>query len=179
MPLTVGELARIKSRDPYLYEVLTKIVLHVNTMQKQMGIAPSGQLPAPPAIGGISVTAANGWFDVAITDKGVVQPGIEYFVEWDTSSNFSNARVVPMQSSRNKLLNLGNQTLYFRGYSQYKGSLVSQIVPFGSPPTAVVGGGATAPPAPQPTQGSGTSQVPGRGFGTPPNQIPGQRNLVL
>jgi hypothetical protein len=60
-----------------------------------------------------------------------------------------------MGASRNLYTQLGNQTLYWRAYSQYIGSMPSAPVSFGSPPTAVVGGG-TAGPAPLPSTGSGT-----------------------
>jgi len=49
---------------------------------------------------------------------------------------------------------LGNQTLYWRAYSQFVGSLASVPVTVGSPATAVVGGG-TSGPAPLPSSGSG------------------------
>jgi len=61
--------------------------------------------------------------------------------------------------------------LYWRAYSQYIGSLPSTPVTFGSPPTAVPGGGASGP-APQPSTGSGffPDGVPrgGNGFGIHP-----------
>jgi len=44
-------------------------------------------------------------------------------------------------SSRNLRLALGNQTLYWRAYSQYLGSDPSGPVTFGTPATAVIGGG--------------------------------------
>ena len=68
-------------------------------------------------------------------------------------------------------LQLGNQTLYWRAYSQYVGALPSAPVTFGSPPTAVAGGG-VAGPAPLPSSGSGV--LPngllrgGNGFGVNP-----------
>jgi hypothetical protein len=76
-----------------------------------------------------------------------------------------------MGASRNLYVQLGNQTLYWRAYSQYIGSLPSATVSFGAPPLAVAGGGATGP-APQPSTGSGVfpNGVPrgGNGFGIHP-----------
>jgi hypothetical protein len=79
--------------------------------------------------------------------------------------------VYSLGASRNLYIQLGNQTLYWRGFSQYIGSAASAPRTFGSPPTAVVGGGATGP-TPQPSTGSGA--LPngllrgGNGFGITP-----------
>jgi hypothetical protein len=66
---------------------------------------------------------------------------------------------------------LGNQTLFWRAYSQYIGSLPSAPITFGAPPVAVAGGGSTGP-APLPSTGSGTllNGLPrgGNGFGIHP-----------
>jgi len=80
------------------------------------------------------------------------RPGLFYFAESDTTPAFSSPRVYFMGASRNLYLQLGNQTLYWRAYSQYVGSLPSAPITFGSPPTAVAGGG-SAGPAPLPSSG--------------------------
>src|SRR5260370_10343514 len=76
-----------------------------------------------------------------------------------------------MGASRNMYVQLGNQTLYWRAYSQYIGSLPSAPVSFGAPPIAVAGGGATGP-APLPSSGSGVFPNGvargGNGFGIHP-----------
>jgi hypothetical protein len=77
-----------------------------------------------------------------------------YFAESDTTPAFGAPRVYFMGASRNMYVQLGNQTLFWRAYSQYVGSLPSAPVTFGSPPVAVAGGGA-AGPAPLPSSGSG------------------------
>jgi hypothetical protein len=59
-----------------------------------------------------------------------------------------------MGASRNLYVQLGNQTLFWRAYSQYIGSQPSAPITFGSPPVAVVGGGSSGP-APLPSAGSG------------------------
>jgi hypothetical protein len=165
--LKISQLSQIKGRDPYLYEALTQVVGAVNSLGRATGVDPSGSISPPAPIGGVSVTAANGIFDVAITDNSAVNRGIFYFAESDTSPNFTAPRVHFLGSSRNLSVAIGNQTLYWRGYSQYMGSAPSAPVAFGSPPTAVVGGGAAGPTL-QPSSGSGsaTAQQGGSGFGT-------------
>jgi hypothetical protein len=164
--LTISQLARIKSESPYTYEALTQVVSAVNSIGRAAGVDPSGDISAPSPIGGISVVAADGIFDVAITDNSVVTRGIYYFAESDTTPGFAAPHVYFLGSSRNLRASLGNQTLYWRGYSQYLGSQPSAAVVFGSPATPVVGGGA-AGPTPQASSGSGTASggAGGSGFG--------------
>jgi hypothetical protein len=169
--LTVAQLAPIKDRDPYLYETLTKIVSSVNATSQAAGVDPSTPAPAPTAVASINVQASNGWFDISVTDPSNARPGLFYFAESDTTPAFNSPRVYFMGASRNLYLQLGNQTLYWRAYSQYVGSLPSSPITFGSPPTAVTGGGTTGP-APLPSSGSGV--LPngllrgGNGFGINP-----------
>ena len=76
-----------------------------------------------------------------------------------------------MGASRNLYSQLGNQTLYWRAYSQYVGSLPSAPITFGSPPTRSSWRRHTGP-APLPSSGSGVlpnGQVRGgNGFGINP-----------
>jgi len=168
--LTVAQLAPLKDRDPYLYETLTKIVSAVNATSQNAGVDPATPSPAPAPIASLQVQAANGWFDLSITDPAASRPGLFYFAESDVTPAFSAPRVHFLGAARNLYLQLGNQTLYWRAYSQYIGSQPSAPVSFGSPPIAVAGGGASGP-APLPSNGSGT--LPngllrgGNGFGTP------------
>ncbi len=168
--LKIPQIAVLKGRDPYLYESLTRIVDAVNALGRGVGVDPVGSVPAPASIGGVSVVAANGTFDIAITDNSAVRRGIFYFAEYDTSPDFPRPVVVFLGPSRNKRVTLGNLTLYWRAYSQYLGSAPSPPVTFGAPPTAVVGGGA-AGPALQASSGSGTAPGArgGSGFGTVPS----------
>jgi hypothetical protein len=169
--LTVAQLAPLRNRDPYLYETLVRIVSAVNSTSQRAGVDPSTPAPAPSPIASLNVHAANGWFDLSITDPSVSRPGLFYFAESDTTPAFRAPRVYFLGASRNLYVQLGNQTLYWRAYSQYVGSLPSAPVAFGSPPIAVAGGGATGP-APLPSQGSGV--LPngivrgGNGFGVHP-----------
>jgi len=168
--LTIPQLADIKGRDARLYEALRRIVDAVNGLHRAVGVDTSGMVQAPPVIGAISVKAADGIFDIAITDTSPdpAQRGIWYFAEYDTSPAFPAPKVVFLGPSRNLRIALGNRTFYWRAYSQYFNSAASQPVAFGSPPADVVGGGA-AGPTPQPSQGSGTGGTSGgSGFGPPP-----------
>ena len=72
--LTVAQLAPLKDRDPYLYETLTKIVSAVNATSQNAGVDPATPSPAPAPIASLKVQAANGWFDLAITDPGASRP---------------------------------------------------------------------------------------------------------
>ena len=165
--LNIPQLAQIKGRDPYLYEALRQVVGAVNAVGRATGVDPSGSISAPDPIGGVSVIAADGIFDVAITDNSAVNRGIFYFAESDISPDFTAPRVYFLGSSRNLRVALGNVTLYWRAYSQYMGSLPSAPVTFGSPATGVAGGGASTGPALQTSSGSGTAtgQQGGSGFG--------------
>jgi hypothetical protein len=168
--LTVAQLAPLKSSNPYLYETLVKIVSAVNATSQSAGVDPANPSPAPTAIAALQVQAANGWFDLAITDPATSRPGLFYFAESDVTPAFSAPRVYFLGASRNLYVQLGNQTLYWRAYSQYVGSLPSSPVTFGSPAAAVVGGGASGP-TPLASGGSGTlpngQLIGGNGFGVP------------
>jgi hypothetical protein len=164
--LNIPQLAQIKGRDTYLYESLTQVVNAVNSLGRATGVDPTGSIAPPVPIGSLNVVAADGIFDLAITDNSPVRKGIFYFAESDTTPSFSAPHVYFLGSSRNLRVSLGNQTLYWRAYSQYTGSTPSAPVNFGSPATAVTGGGA-AGPTPQASSGSGTAtgQQGGSGFG--------------
>jgi hypothetical protein len=169
--ITIAQLAPLKDRDPYLYETLAKIVSAVNATSQRSGVDPATPAPAPGAIASLQVQAANGWFDIAITDPSDARPGLFYFAESDVTSAFTAPRVYFLGSSRNLYVQLGNQTLFWRAYSQYIGSLPSAPVTFGSPPIAVAGGG-TSGPTPLPSTGSGAFPNgvarSGNGFGINP-----------
>src|SRR3984957_18263580 len=123
--LTVAQLAPLKDRDPYLYETLTKIVSAVNSARQAAGGDSSTPSPAPTPIASINVHATNGWFLVLITDPSDSRPGLFYFAESDTTPSFNSPRVYFLGATRNLYVQLGNQTLYWRGFSQYIGSMPS------------------------------------------------------
>jgi hypothetical protein len=179
--LTIAQLAPLKNRDPYLYETLTKIIAAVNATGQRAGVDPSKPLPAPAPIAAFAVQATNGWFDLAISDPNSARPGLFYFAESDTTPAFAAPRVYFLGASRNLYLQLGNQTLYWRAYSQYIGSNPSAPVTFGSPPAAVTGGGASGP-APLPSSGSGLLAPGvvrgGNGFGFLGEERPSRPSLL-
>lgn len=166
--LNLPQLKTTESTDPRLADSLRRIVDAVNNLAVGTGVDPAGATAPPAAISAISVTAADGIFDVAITDNSPLVRGINYFVESDTTPGFNQPHVYSLGPSRNMRISLGNLTLYWRGYSQYAGSSPSSPVTHGNPPAAVVGGGASGP-ALQPSSGSGTAsgtgQQGGSGFG--------------
>jgi hypothetical protein len=166
--LQLPQLKTVESTDPRLADSLQRIVNAVNTLGVGTGVDPAGATQPPAPIAAISVQAADGIFDVALTDNSQITRGISYFVESDTTPGFNQPHVYSLGPSRNMRVSLGNLTLYWRGYSQYLGSAPSAPVAFGSPPAAVVGGGVSGP-APQSSSGSGTAsgtgQQGGSGFG--------------
>src|SRR5205085_3462181 len=126
----------------------------LSATSQRAGVDPAPSSPAPTPIASITVQASNGWFDIAITDPSDARPGLFYFAESDTTPAFSAPRVYFMGASRNLYVQLGNQTLFWRAYSQYIGSQPSAPLTFGSPAVAVAGGGSSGP-APLPSSGSG------------------------
>jgi hypothetical protein len=166
--LLLPQLKTVQSTDPRLADSLQRIVDAVNTLGVGTGVDPAGNTAPPAPISAISVQAADGIFDVALTDNSPVTRGISYFVESDTTPGFNAPHVYALGPSRNMRVSLGNLTLYWRGYSQYLGSSPSAPVAFGAPPTPVIGGG-SAGPALQSSAGSGTAsgtgQQGGSGYG--------------
>lgn len=176
------------SQDDARYgEAFRQLQTVINNLAAQTASAPEG-LPDPPAAPtSLVVTAAGGIFDIAISDNNPSQSGIapDYFLEYSTSQSFATPTVIHLGPTRNWRRMLGNQTLYFRCYSQFgRASQPSPTIYFGNAaaPTPVVGGGATSGPTPQPSTGSGTGansgQDGGIGYGRrSARNNPGQREL--
>ena len=173
--------AHIQRIDPLLATTLDEFEQRITTLAKQVAANPLGAVEPPPAITALSVLASSGVFDIQIQDNSPVNRGINYFVEYSTTASFAQPHVVDLGASRSYRATWGNQTLYFRAYSQYPTSSPSATVYFGpsAAPTAVVGGGA-AGPTPQASTGSGTAsnngQSGGAGFGYEPAR--GKANVV-
>src|SRR3989442_4132949 len=146
--LTVAQLAPLKDRDPYLYETLVKIVASVNATSQRAGVDPNTPAPAPSPVASVMVQATNGWFDISITDPSDSRPGLFYFAESDVTPAFGAPRVYFMGASRNLYVQLCNQTLYWRAYSQYIGSQPSGPLTLGSPPIAQTTTGSDCPATP-------------------------------
>lgn len=156
--------------DRRMVEALDDILAALNNAARQVTASPAGVTGAPPQISSLDVDAADGVFDAAIADNNPVLRGINYFLEYSATVNFTAPVVIDLGASRNWRGYLGNQTLYFRAYSSYPTSPSSPAIYFGSP-TAVVGGG-SAGPSPLPSRGSGTAPDDGTdgnsGFGAEP-----------
>lgn len=167
--LNLPNIEHVRRIDQRLYESLTKIVGVIKDIAQQTGTS-NDPLPTPPTIATISVSASNGFFSVSIIDPaGQQQPnlGLHYFIEYSTNPAFppSITTVFDNGPSRGAYLSLGNQTLYFRAYSQFRNSKISQKVVYGgSSPIAVSGGGSAGPTPPGGGSGSGGG---GGGFGNP------------
>ena len=162
--LQIPEIESARQIDPRLYESLKKIIGAINALGARTGVDPHGTIATPTAPASISVSAADGIFDIAIADTSNPTHGINYFLESATNPAFLNPTVYDLGATRNARIQLGNQTLYWRAYSQYLGSNPSPPAVFGgTTPTAVSGGGPNGPAA-NPPQGSGANS-PGSGGG--------------
>ena len=155
--LTAAQLAPWKDRDPYLYETLVKVVCAVNATSQRAGVNTGNPSPAPTPIASLTVRAANGWFDLAVTDPPNARPGLFYFAESDVTPGFNSPRVYFMGASL--YVQLGNQTLYWRAYPQYIGSLPCSQLRLTIRRLRLPEGGASGP-APLPPQLSGAQQYP-------------------
>lgn len=175
---TQSYTARNEIKDDSTRRALDDLASRIQLMGNQVNATPQGITPAPPSISALSVTAADGIFDVQIQDSNPVSRGIEYFLEYSTTASFAQPVVIHVGTTRNWRGMLGARTLFFRAYSQYPTSGPSPSVYFGSAsnPTAVPGGGALAGPAPQASTGSGTASgnglSGGQGYGTESKRNP-------
>jgi len=176
MSVNLPHLPYIKTLDPRLHETFVTLRDAIVSLSKQAGVASSGKV-APPQIQNIAVAAANGIFSVSLTDNSQNHLGINYFIEYADNANFNNLRTRFLGPSRNvDGWNLGNQTVFFRAFSQYQNSVPSPRVTLGgSTPTGVAGGG-SAPPTQPAAQGSGSGSGGGYGDGHP-RVLPGTRLL--
>jgi hypothetical protein len=167
--LNLPQIDALRRTDPLLSESLARLVDAINSVAKQTNTDPTNPVDSPPQLTELSVTAADGIFDIKIIDANATQRGIFYFAEYSANVSFAEPITVFMGPTRNLRIQLGNQTLYWRAYSQYLGSNPSTPIYFGAP-TAVVGGG-VAGPTQQTSAGTGgggsgvTSDGGGGGFG--------------
>lgn len=166
-----------QQKDPRLGETLQAIQDAFNTMAQQAGISAQGQQITPTPPQQLNVTAAGGVYDIQIQDNAPSQTGIapDYFLEYSTTPGFVAPVVVHLGPARNHRVTLGNQTLYWRTYSQFgRASQPSSPTYFGTAqtPTPVAGGGTITGPNIQPSTGSGTAPTSGTrggsGYGIQP-----------
>lgn len=179
----VPHLDYLRQKEPRLAEAFEALQGALNTLANQTGLVPQGDPVTPPAPVGINVTAAGGIFDIAIEDNNPATLGVapDYFVEYSLTASFNQPIVIHLGPARNHRSNLGNQTLYWRAYSQNgRASQPSKPVYFGSSlaPTPVVGGGATAGPNPLPSNGSGTAPTSGTQGGSGYGRLPVRQGRI-
>jgi hypothetical protein len=142
-----------------LREIVDDLNMQHGNVEQQVNGNGQGQPVAPPAIGGLKVTAQNGHFRFSITDNSPLYRGVSYFVEHADNPHFTNSETVHLGASREHRLFLGNSTIYARAYSSYPTSGPGTPAYFGSQvqPRAISGGGSVgAGPAYGESQGSGT-----------------------
>lgn len=160
----VPYLPHIITNDSRLGQALQAIQDAINNIASQTAASAAGPQGTSPSPASLTVTAAQGVFDIAITDNAPIQRGIEYFLEYSLTASFNQPTVIHLGTTRNHRVFLGNQILYWRAYSQYgPASAPSQPVYFGSAnnPTPVAGGGTITGPAPLASNGSGTASTNG------------------
>lgn len=189
MPVDLREITFIRQSEHWtpdlgakLAELLTRFGSYTNNLEAQTNGNVQGPPQPPGKINGLSVTAQNGHFSVAIQDHNELYRGVKYFVEHADNPHFTNPTTVEIGTTRNANLFLGNVNRYFRAYSAYSPSAPNDPVYHGgAQPTLVNGGGAVGGPPAVETQGSGTGpagtglegpgKVPWRsGNGAPPTR---------
>jgi hypothetical protein len=177
-----GYASRNEITDPAQRRALDDLASQIQAGFRQVNATPAGITPAPPIVSALSVMAADGIFDAQIQDNNAVQRGVVYFLEYSLVAS-GPWTVISLGPSRNWRGMLGNQTFFWRAYSQYPTSEPSSPIYFGgiNNPTGVVGGGA-AGPTPQAPGGSGTSPSNGlsggEGYGRQHARSGGGRNKV-
>ena len=174
-------------KDPRLAETLKAVRDALNNVAQQTGSIPVGLPSKPPSPSALNVTAAGGIFDMAISDNNPANSGIapDYFIEYSLTQSFAQPVVIHLGPARNHRANLGNQTLYFRAYSQIgRASPPSDPIYMGpqAQPTPIIGGGATSGPTPLGSTGSGTAPTNGTeggsGYGKLAIRQPGRPGLL-
>lgn len=149
-----------------LKEALSAIGKASDTTEQQTNANPTGQPAPPPTVNGITVGATNGHHTVTISDLNPgVRRGVNYWLERDTSPNFTNPHIIDLGQSRNHQEYLGNGTYYWRGYSSYGSSPAGKPAYHGSEaqPAPVNAGGPIGPGVQLDSQGSGTG-APAQGL---------------
>jgi hypothetical protein len=167
MPLVARNIEYVRKTDARLAECLKDLQDGVNAAALQAGVDAKGLLPAPPSIGELNITAANGIVSASITDNSGIYRAINYWLEWSLTPGFENPRLIFLGPSRTWDGALGNQTAYFRAYSQYPGSSNSTPVYFNGNAPIVLGGASPPPTTPSTGAGTGTNSG-GTGSGTQP-----------
>lgn len=177
-------LAELYQKDSVQAAFIQKIINAVNKLGANLGANPVGNVAPPPSIDNVNVQTSGEMMQVTLNHNHPVGKAVNYFVEVDTNSNFTQPYVQHLGASRSSLpFNLptkdskgNNHAYYVRAYSQYPGSAPSKHTVFGGPlaPAAVTMGGGTQMDF-LPSTGSGTAsptgQQGGQGFGNIQNSF--------
>jgi hypothetical protein len=192
-----------KIKDSWTAAALRTIEEAINRLAKGTGVDAVGEVKPPPQVDELSIKSSGELIHATITDNSALTRNINYFLEHDTSPDFTAPHVIHLGTSRGTTLSLPTnddtgalQSHYFRAFSQYPGSkpskpqnYVSTAVQAPRPP-----GSTTAPASPVnltgstnmtllPSTGSGTAdsngQRGGYGFGKFLNRAaPGPKRAV-
>ena len=170
MAVPIRNLQSIKSKNRELGEALEDIRNHLTNISQSVVVNPNGESAIPPPINSLNVTGQDGIYQASITDNNNLYRGINYFLEYSPKSDFSNSHVVSLGPSRNSRLNLGNQLLHFRAYSQYNSGGPPSIPVIHGSPTPVTAAFSNANlsvsgPSIPISSGSGTNVTPIGGEG--------------
>lgn len=162
----------------YLGDAFERIVKGINLTGSHVGVDPAGVQPPPPPIQQLTVkTNGAGLVHAVITDHNEISKNLHYFIEYDTTPDFTNPLVKHLGVSRQadpftlpaKDDNGNAQQFYFRAYSQYPGSKPGMPMKFGGTAATAVNPGGTQQMTLLPSTGSGTAQNSGQeggsGFG--------------
>lgn len=160
MPNFNHDISFMKQLDPSgRLEAFAKAAMNaINRAAAQVSASPVGTTAAPNPVASLTVDGGGGFHDITIHDSPSTV-GVNYFVEWDTSSQFSNPRPVFLGPVRQLRTNLGvNGPVFFRAFPQHQTSDPASPTYFGTAqsPTGVDAGATTELPAIATTTGSGT-----------------------
>lgn len=147
-------------------EAIDDLLTGHSNISAQLASDPNGANIVPANVAQVSAQhLGNGLVDVALTDNSEVSRAISYFVDVDSSPNFTaNPRTYTNGPVRNISMTLPNGTWYLQGYSQYQhGGPPSTPVRFPQP--IVVSGSASLPLLPAQGGGTGAAGRAGQGAG--------------
>lgn len=185
MGVRIPNLDDIKARDPLLGEALETLAdLHDNMGQK-LSVNPQGKTLTPPPHVALNVVAANGVLHATVDNGANPRTRqLHNFIDYDTNSNFSNAQTESLHvGTQRRIPTMLGTTIFLRSYTMYPDGeqqsaykyaqvhdgLATQTYLQSTTPTPPAGTQTVSTALPGPalpaTTGSGTSPVPGRGFG--------------
>jgi hypothetical protein len=166
--LTIDSLNSVKQNPATTQtgECFDDVSKGVNNLAANLGADPNGADVTPADVAQLKAQhLGNGLVDVALVDNSSLARAISYFVDADTSPNFtSNPRTYTNGPVRNISMTLPNGTWYLQGYSQYaNGGPPSKPVRFPTP--ILVTGSATQPLLDSEGSGTGRPGAAGQGAG--------------